>query len=266
MRNTVIKCGAALAVVLCIISGVLLYMFQFSVSGTSDVYNGSGIDSAGQYGETAAFLPAQRSRKVIIDPGHGGADGGAVSITGVYESKINLQISNRLDMIFGLYGTPAVMTRSAEEIDYPSEADTIRKKKVADQKARVELINSFENAVLISIHQNKFPASSPSGAQVFYNSVEGSREIGESIQNVLVSSLDQKSGRVASLIPDSIYLMNKAQCPGVLVECGFLSNPGEAGLLQTEEYQIKIASCIFSGYASIARVNDMDGYGGTNEE
>ena len=108
-------------------------------------------------------------RVLILDPGHGGEDGGAVSLSGVHESVINLDITKRIDLIMGLFGTEVVLTRDAEELIYPDDANTIRKRKVADTKRRAELINSIDNAVLISIHQNIYPGKQPFGAQVFYS-------------------------------------------------------------------------------------------------
>ena len=90
---------------------------------------------------------------LIIDAGHGGTDGGAVSENGTKESEINLAIAQKMDALARLVGVETIMTRNSEELDYPDEADTIRKKKVYDQKQQVEQINKTQNAVLISVHQ-----------------------------------------------------------------------------------------------------------------
>ena len=187
---------------------------------------------------------------IIIDPGHGGADGGAVSVTGAYESTINLSIAIKAEQISALLGYNPILTRYSESIDYPEDALTIRAKKVADQKSRVALINSIENPVLISIHQNKYTSSAPYGAQVFYANTDGSGELAQQMQLLFSENTDTGNRSTAMQISDSIYLMNAIHCPGVLVECGFLSNEREADLLENSEYQLKLAVIIIGGTAN----------------
>ncbi len=187
---------------------------------------------------------------LIIDPGHGGEDGGAVSVTGAYESEINLAISLKLRDMMNFFGINTVMTRDSESIDYPDSADTIKAKKTADQKNRLELINSTPNSVLISIHQNQYTGPSPFGAQALYAPTDGSREFAETLQDNLISALNPENYRTAAQIQGSIYIMNNIRCPGVLVECGFLSNPTEEPLLRTKEYQLKTAAVIGASYLS----------------
>ena len=185
---------------------------------------------------------------LIIDPGHGGEDGGAVSPNGLVESEVNLDISLKLRDVFLLFGISPVMTRESETIDYPPGADTVSSKKVADQKSRVELINSFDNAFLISIHQNTFPSSKPFGAQVLYADTQGSMEFAINLQELLILKLDPDNYRTAAQIPDTIYLMKNISCPAVLIECGFLSNPEDEKLLISDEYKLKLALTIASSY------------------
>ena len=195
----------------------------------------------------------------------GGEDGGAVSITGKKESEINLEISLKIKDILGLYGIIPTLTRETESIEYPSHADNIHAKKVADQKARLELINSTPNAVLISIHQNNFSSAGPFGAETLYSENIGSKEFAEGMQSLLIQHLNPENRRTASKISDSIFLMNNINCPAVLVECGFLSNPHEETLLKTNEYQIKISSIIASGYLSYESQLKKLYIGGENE-
>lgn len=197
---------------------------------------------------SVSALSTSRFSTLIIDAGHGGADGGAVAKDGSKESEINLAVAQKLDALSGLFGIHSIMTRTSEELDYPQGADSIRAKKVADQKARVELINSTPNAILISIHQNLYPSPSPSGAQALYSKTQGSKELAEMIQSSLVFCLDADNKRVASQISNDIYLMKSVDCPAVLVECGFISNPAELALLKDSGYQRKIASIIISSY------------------
>ena len=102
--------------------------------------------------------------------------------------------------------------------------------------------------MLISIHQNFFPTAQPSGCQVLYGKPEGSRELGELTHKNLTEALCPTSRRVAAPISEDIYLMRSAKCTSILVECGFLSNPSEAALLQTEDYQLKISALLLASY------------------
>lgn len=193
--------------------------------------------------------PAQfQVHTLVIDAGHGGEDGGAVSPGGVIESGVNLSIARRMDLLAGLYGVPAVMLRSEDVSLHSEDARTLREKKVSDLHNRVDMVENTENAVLISIHQNTYPSGKYRGAQVFYSNERLSAQWAELTQETLRLSLNQENQREAKVIPDSIYLMNHITCPALLVECGFLSNPEEEQLLQSELYQTKLAVSIVSAY------------------
>lgn len=201
----------------------------------------------------------------VIDPGHGGTDGGSVSPGGVIESGINLTICLKMEQIFAFLGTVPVMTRDSEKIDYPDSANSAKEQKTYDQKRRVEIINSVKNAVLISIHQNEYSTSSPFGAQVLYAVTPGSKEFSEYLQNSLVVTLNPSNHRLITQIPSHIYIMKHITCPAVLIECGFLSNPSEEILLQDDVYQTKIAATVVSGYFMTYNVLLETYSGGTNE-
>lgn len=206
--------------------------------------------------ETETFVPqAYSEHTLVIDAGHGGEDGGAVSISGVSESRINLEIARRLELIMGLYGVDTVLLRT-EDISLHSEgASTLREKKVSDLHNRVDRVNSIDNAVLISIHQNSYSDSQYRGAQVFFAPMDGSQAFGEYVQEVLRVSLNPDNTRLAKQIPDTVYLMNHITCRAILVECGFLSNPEEDQLLQTPGYQLKLASALAGAYLQYERID-----------
>lgn len=191
---------------------------------------------------------------IVIDPGHGGEDGGAVSPDGVRESGINLAVSLRMDSLLGLFGWPCVLTRTEESIEYPPAAVTVKKRKQADLERRVQLVNSQSDPVfLISIHQNKYPDEGPRGAQVLYRDDAESIRIAGFVQGRLRESLGSDHVRSSVPVSDSIYLMRKVRCPAILVECGFLSNPEEANLLRSEAYQTRLALCMACACAEYAR-------------
>ncbi len=193
-----------------------------------------------------AFLASEGSQvTIVVDPGHGGEDGGAVSADGLRESDLNLAISLQLGRLLGLCGIPCRLTRDSDRIAYPDSATTTRQRKRADQEYRAALIRSTEKAVLLSIHQNNYPSAGPKGPQVFYGTVPGSEPFAQEMQSLL-TDLNANCRRIAP-ISDDIYLMRQAACPAILVECGFLSNPQELMLLKSEEYQTKLALVLAAG-------------------
>ena len=207
--------------------------------------------------QTAVFVPDRfQTATVIIDAGHGGEDGGAVSLSGVSESVVNLAIARKLDLIFGLYGVPASMLRCEDISLHSDDATTIREKKVSDIHNRVEAINKTENALLISIHQNYFEQPKYYGAQVFFASTEGSMEFAQYTQEILRQTLDPGNQRAATQISDAVYLMSHINCPAILVECGFLSNPMEDQLLQTPEYQMMISVSLAGAYLQYQQMTE----------
>ena len=192
----------------------------------------------------AESLPIERRVTFVIDPGHGGEDGGAVSCTGHKESDINLQIALRLDDLLHFLGFDTVMIRSTDQSVHTG-GNSIAQRKASDLKNRVRMVGEVPNAVLISIHQNFFPESKYSGAQMFYNSHPKAMEMAQMLQKAFVSTINPGSNRKEKPV-SVIYLLEHIAAPGVLVECGFLSNPGEEARLRTAEYQKKIACVIAS--------------------
>jgi len=181
---------------------------------------------------------------IVIDPGHGGLDGGAVSVNGTAESEINWKTARRLRDLLAFFGMRTTMTRDRYEIDYPPEVAGIAQKKKWDTRHRAEIVNSVSSAVLLSIHQNYYPSAQPHGAQVLYAPDEISRRLGERIQDLIVQTLQPDNRRVAVPVRKDVYLMNHVGCPAVLLECGFLSNPTEAAAMETDAAQIKIAAVV----------------------
>ena len=185
-----------------------------------------------------------RAAPLILDAGHGGEDGGAVSVTGVPESRVNLEIVQKLRDTLALYGVDPVVLREEDVSLHDPEASTLREKKRSDLKNRVRAVEAVEGGTLLSIHQNSYPGSQYRGAQVFYAPTGGSRELAELLQTALREELQPDNGRKAKPIPESVYLMNHVSCPAVLVECGFLTNPEEEALLRDGGYQRQLAAVL----------------------
>lgn len=188
---------------------------------------------------------------VIIDAGHGGIDGGAVSADGIVEAEINLEITKRLALLMLFCGQRVALTR-ADALDLASpNALTTKERKASDLQNRVAAVNSVDNAVLISIHQNSI-ADHPEvhGAQVFYNQKGTGNLLAERVQQRLNQACNRNNEKTACQIDSGIYLMNKVNCSAILVECGFLSNKAEAHALCTADRQKELVLAISAGYLS----------------
>ena len=186
---------------------------------------------------------------VVLDPGHGGEDGGAVSPDGVEESGLNLEIALRLQELLCFSGVKTQMTRIADVSIHQEEARTIQEKKASDLRQRVEIVNGIPGAMLLSIHQNSLPSSVVTyGAQAFWNQQAGAERLAVSIQDALNQAINTHRAKGAKPIASTIYLMRQITAPGVLVECGFLSNPEETLRLQQAGHQCRLAVAITAGF------------------
>ena len=208
---------------------------------------------AAQWGSdtvTAIFnaQPLHSNHTIIIDAGHGGVDGGATSCTGVLESQLNLEISLRLEDLLHLLGYKTLMIRR-DDISVYTEGETIAQKKISDLKERVRIVNSTDNAILISIHQNTFSDNRYGGAQVFYANAGESKELAQILQKSLVTTINRGSNRQCKKA-SGVYLMKEIEKSGILIECGFLSNPTEEALLRSGEYQMQLCCVIASAISN----------------
>ena len=228
---------------LVLISLLLLFSFALVSAGTGEVLTAF-----------AQNRPIELRKTIVIDAGHGGEDGGAVSCTGAFESEINLDIALKLNDLMHLLGMKTVMIRTTDCSVY-THGNTLAQKKVSDLKERVRVANSVEDALLISIHQNYFAKSQYKGAQVFYGDGKNSQALADRIQRTFVQSLNEGSKRMVKKA-EGVYLMQHIHGEGVLVECGFLSNPEEEALLRSDAYQKKIC-CILAANCSIFLHGDM---------
>lgn len=198
--------------------------------------------------QIASAIAREQPPVIVVDPGHGGEDGGAAG-SSVLEKDINLAISLQLQRLLEASGYRVVMTRTTDVSTADNSLGTVRERKVSDIHNRLKIIEAQgENCVFISVHQNHFTESQYSGAQMFYSTKnEQSKEIAESIRSRVVSMLQPENKRENKPATSSIYLLWNTKIPAVLIECGFLSNPSEAANLKNAEYQKKIAFAICSG-------------------
>ena len=188
-------------------------------------------------------------RVVVIDPGHGGQDGGAVADDGTEESRINLAVSLQLEQLLRFAGVRTELTRREDVMVCDPGLATMRQRKVSDIHNRVELVNGIPGAVLLSIHQNRLPSSPVThGAQAFRNREPEAEALAQTMQDTLNTVVNTHRAKEPKQIAESIYLMNHVTVPAVLVECGFLSNEEETARLRQGAYQTKLAAAIAAGY------------------
>ena len=181
-------------------------------------------------------------RIIVLDAGHGGADGGASGPDGTRECDLNLAITLKTDAVLGLLGEETLLLRSTDTDLSSSNAKSISQKKVSDIRRRVELTNSQPGAILVSIHCNTYSQEKYHGAQVFYTG--GAKEFGETMQLALKNGVDPANARMAKAVSPDVYLMNHIKVPGILVECGFLTNQEELTNLKDPDYQTRLAVTI----------------------
>ncbi len=198
---------------------------------------------------------------VVLDAGHGGKDGGASSAGGVIEKEIVLSITKKVEDYLKLQGvkleSAGVTVYLTRDGDYDLASKEAKKRKVEDLSKRVQIMNSQENGIVVSIHANAINNSSWSGAQTFYDpkKVEN-KQLATAIMMSMKNNL-QTTTREAKAI-SSLFILKNSTVPSTLVEIGFLSNPAEAEKLGTEEYQDEIAYAIYEGILSYLDNPDMN--------
>lgn len=200
---------------------------------------------------------------VVIDPGHGGMDGGASSSSGTAEKDINLSISLMLRGLLEKEGLKVIMTREDDRALYDEGSEgSIRSHKTEDMKVRKNIIDEAGADLAVSIHLNSFTQDSGvKGAQVFYpaagggDSAERSSAAAEIIQEKLNESINTEKDRT-ELAKDDVFILRNITCPIVIVECGFLSNAQEAEQLSKNSYQGKIAKTLKAGICSYLSAYD----------
>ena len=186
----------------------------------------------------------ENNKVIVIDPGHGGIDGGAKSENGVIEKDINLSISLKTKAALESKGYKVIMTRS-EDVGLYTEGKKVREKKIEDLGNRVKRKKDNKCDAFISIHQNMFPQKNCKGAQVWSANNEASQKLGRIIQQKFKEEVDQNNKREAKVAKKEYKILNDGyEGASVIVECGFLSNPEECELLGKEDYQNKIANTL----------------------
>lgn len=200
------------------------------------------------YSDSVLVQSAPDAPVIIIDAGHGGADGGAVASDGTQEQYLNLDIALKINSYLSELGYKTVLTRSDNNSIHDTDADTIRRQKVSDIHNRLKIIESYPDSVFVSVHMNYFTESKYNGTQVFYSpNNTGSEKLAQHIQNSVVTLLQPDNTRQIKQSDTSIYLLYHSSVPSVMVECGFLSNAEETEKLKNDNYRTQMAESICKG-------------------
>ena len=213
----------------------------------------AGIFGLSREGARLVSQQKEEGLTVVLDAGHGGTDPVKIGVNGEKEKELNLEITMLLKEKLEKQGIQVVLTRDSDGGLYDEQSNN---KKVQDLQRRCELIHKTSPRCAVSIHQNSYTTPEVKGAQVFYytNSAEG-KKLAEGLQTALVEGVDPENHREAKG-NTSYYLLKKTDVPLAIVECGFLSNPEEAGLLATKEYQEKVAEAVCTGILKYLEKSD----------
>ncbi len=200
--------------------------------------------------QTAESVPQNSVPLLVVDPGHGGQDGGASAEGGdVLEKDLNLAVSENVADLCAVFGLPVRLTRTEDVLlyDYFGDLDDYTgKQKTYDLKNRLRIAEESGARLLVSVHMNQFPQASCRGFQVYYSPNDpDSRVAAQRIQSAARSFLDRENDREIKPATSAIYLLKHVRIPAVLAECGFLSNPEERALLVTPDYRRRLAAVLF---------------------
>ena len=218
----------------------LVFLGLFIVAAIAISFRNSTVPAA-----SAAVSEGKRT--IVIDSGHGGADGGCVGVNGCIEKDINLAIAKDLAELLRLSGFNVIMTRTEDISLHSQGVEGLRNQKVSDMENRLEIIKSYPDSLFVSIHQNQYTEPEYFGAQMFYTTNNsGNAKLAQIMQDCF-AELQPGNDREIKLIDNDLYLFKNTQQLAVLAECGFLSNPNDAANLSDSEYQKKVAFTVYRG-------------------
>ncbi len=192
------------------------------------------------------FSMAEEGMKIVVDAGHGGVDGGVVgATTGVKESDLNLSISLILKEVLEDIGFEVILTRKTEGGLYGAPTKGFKKR---DMEKRRELIEKADPALVISVHQNRYPAKAVRGGQVFFKrgDIRGEK-FALAVQDKLNGLYNGEGVKARKATPAEYYLLSCSSAPSVIVECGFLSSPKDEALLLNASWQRRLADSVAAG-------------------
>ena len=224
---------------------ILMVLVMLSCLSIEGFHPNIGTKTGTGAGLVHAWTPLA-GKVIVLDPGHGGPDGGAVSRSGLIEKEGALQVSLYLRDYLQQAGALVRMTRETDTDLADEKTRGYSRRKTEDLMKRAQIVHQSQGDMLVSIHLNSFPNPRYSGAQTFYcTKQEESRKLAYSVQQELIEGL-ANTRRTAKKL-DEVFLLNQSHVPAILVEIGFLSHAKEAQLLADPEYQKKVAASIYRG-------------------
>lgn len=195
-------------------------------------------------------------KTIVIDPGHGGPDGGAVGKDNTEEKGISLTVAKKLQSYLQQSGALVYLTREEDKDLAADDTTGLSRRKAEDIRNRMEFIHDKNADFFITVHLNALPSTKWSGAQTFYYpKFDESRHLAKMVQAEIIRNLENTTR--SPLAINGMYLLKHAEIPGALVEIGFLSNETERELLKQEDYQQKMAASIYEGILRFA-TEDME--------
>lgn len=211
---------------------LLMYLFVLPVEKTEMAWDSWSLPLSG--------------KTIVIDPGHGGPDGGAVGADGTEEKEIALNVSVFVREYLEQSGATVYLTREIDTDLAAEHTKGLSNRKTEDIKNRLAFIEEKEPALFLTIHLNAIPSPKWRGAQTFYYPrFDESKHLAKMVQDEIIRNLGNTTREALPI--QGIYLLKHAEVPSAIVELGFLSNPAERDLLKQEDYQRKMAASIYQG-------------------
>ena len=174
-----------------------------------------------------------QSRTIVIDAGHGGYDRGGIPYQRIGEKNLTLDVAQRLRRVLEDSGYRVVMTRNSDVFISLGQ--------------RVSIANSYRNATFVSIHFNSAPRSGANGIETYYYRGDSASLAANIHRNVVATAPSENRG----IRRRGYFVLRRTNIPGVLVECGFLTSPFEAGYVQNPSYRQRLAEAIARGIRGV---------------
>lgn len=211
---------------------LLIFLIRLPIQEIADVWESWSMPLSG--------------KTIVIDPGHGGPDGGAVGRDDTTEKDIALATSKKLLRYLQQTGALVYLTREEDKDLADDDVKGLARRKSQDIRNRLSFIHEKEPDFFITIHLNALPSSRWRGAQTFYYpSFDENKHLATMIQEEIIRNLENTNRTPLAI--NGVYLLKHAEVPGALVEIGFLSNEEELQLLKDENYQEQMAASIYEG-------------------
>lgn len=196
--------------------------------------------------QTTGFSLPLSGQTIVLDPGHGGPDGGAVGSDKTQEKDIALEVVKTLRNYLEQSGAEVYLTREEDTDLADKNTKGLSRRKAEDIRKRVEFINTHDADFFLTVHLNAIPSPRWKGAQTFYYpKSEDGKHLAKMIQAEIKRNLENTNR--TELAINNLYLLKNAEIPGALVEIGFLSNEEELALLKNGTYQRQMAASIYEG-------------------